>query len=300
MTMDIGLVGCGLWGSNVLRDLRSLGCRVYVADPAPAHRADALQQGAAEAVAEVDSLPAVTGVVVASPASTHAEVVEQLLPRSCPLFVEKPFTTDVTAARRLCRLGGERLFLMHVWRYHPGIEALARIAAERELGEPVGLRTFRTNWTSPRRDVDSVWTLVPHDLTIALAILGEVPPARFALAEQVNQRVVSMLGVLGEAPWLVFEASNRYGDKRREVRLHCQQGVAVLPDPSSPRLEIVRNSAEPRPAIERRVVPDEPALKRELTDFIEHLRGGPRPRCSAEEGLLIVERIAELRELAGV
>ena len=125
----LGLVGCGLWGKNILRDLRVLSAEVVVADPDPAARTAAEVQGA-RTVAALDALPEVEGVVVATPASTHAEVIDALLPRGIPIFIEKPFTLDLERARRLAAVAAERLFVMHVWRYHPGIEALRGFAQQ--------------------------------------------------------------------------------------------------------------------------------------------------------------------------
>src|SRR5689334_13040946 len=122
---SIGLAGCGAWGRNILRDLRDLGCRVIVLDPSEAARAVAIAGGAAVAVGSSDELPSwLDGLVIATPTSTHAAMIERLLSRGVPLFVEKPLTADPVAARDLARRAGGRLFVMDKWRYHPGIEAL--------------------------------------------------------------------------------------------------------------------------------------------------------------------------------
>src|SRR5262245_50179905 len=117
MTLRIGLVGCGRWGRNILRDLRSCGAEVLVATPSAADRAAALASGAASVCVDLSELPAVDGYVVATPSVTHAEVVERLLSAGRPIFVEKPMTTTAESAARLVRLGGDRLFVMHKWRY---------------------------------------------------------------------------------------------------------------------------------------------------------------------------------------
>lgn len=300
----IGLVGCGIWGRNILRDLRALGARVLVADPHRESRDRALAQGAEAAFESPDALPDVDGLVVASPATTHARVIEPLLGRGVPVFAEKPLTTDTASAERLVRRAAGRLFVMHVWRYHPGIAALAEIARSGELGPVHGLRTVRTGWTSPRVDTDSVWTLAPHDLSIAIAVLGRIPPARSAVAEVLEGRPVGLVGILGGAgdgPWCVLEVSNRYQDKRREVRLHCRDGVAVLAHGESDRVEILRMSRTgDGPAVERRAFDAEPALVRELRVFVEHLAGGPPPPTDAAEGLAVVAGVVRLRELAGI
>jgi predicted dehydrogenase len=284
----------------VLRDLVALSCEVHVADPAAAARAAALEAGAASAGAEPGALPEVAGIVVASPAATHAEVVSILLSRGVSLFVEKPLTTDAAAAARLAAAAPDRLFVMHTWRYHHGIEALAAIAASGELGRVHGLRTTRANWASPRRDVDAAWTLMPHDVSIALAVLGEIPAPRFAVAELAAGGAVGLVGVLGERPWVVIEASTRVPDKRREVRLHCEHGVALLPHGESDHVLVATGIDDMHPRVERRPIAVEPPLARELAEFVAFLEGGPAPRCSAAEGAAVVAAVAALRRLAGL
>ena len=298
----IGLVGCGLWGKLVLSHLLTLDVEVVTADIDPAARAAAAAAGVT-AVAGPSELPVVDGLIVATPAITHARIVTALLPRAVPVLVEKPFTTNTAEAERLAGDGGDRLFVGHTWRYHPGVQLLGEIARSGEIGPIVGLRSTRTNWTSPRTDVDSIWNLAPHDLTLAIEILGSIPVPRAAVAEVHEGRAVGMTALLGDEPWLVFDVSNRYRDKRREVRVHGRSGVAVMADPESGRIDITRGdlTSSPSDAInEVRTFSSESALTRELTAFLAFIDGGPPPRSSAAEGVDVVRCVARLRELAGV
>ena len=298
----IGLVGCGNWGRHVLRDLRALGCDVSVAARSDESRRRATEGGAATIVDSIEELPPVDGVVVVTPTTLHAEAVEKLLERSIPVFVEKPLTCDPASAQRLAGDAGDRVFVMDKWRYHPGVEAIAEIASNGELGDVVGLRTTRVGWGSPHGDIDAVWHLAPHDLAIAAEILGAVPAPRAAAAEYAGDAVVGMVGLLGETPWLAFEVSHRRAERRREVRLVCRRGMAVLPDSYSEHVEVIPtgDDGSSEPKTQRRPISNELPLLRELRAFLEHVDGGPPPRSSAAEGLVVVEAIAELRRLAGL
>ena len=298
----IGVVGCGLWGRFVLRDLLTLGVKVVIADIDPAARTAAGATGVT-AVADASDLPAVDGLIVATPAVTHARIVTALLPRAVPILVEKPFTTNLAEAECLASDGGDRLFVGHTWRYHPGVQLLGEIARSGEIGPIVGLHSTRTNWTSPRTDVDSIWNLAPHDLTLAIEILGSIPMPRAAVAEVHKGRAVGMTALLGDEPWLVFDISNRYRDKRREVRVHGRDGVAVMADPESGRIDITRgdSSSPPSEAIsDVREFSSQAALTRELIAFLGFIDGGPPPKSSAGEGVDVVRCVVRLRELAGL
>jgi predicted dehydrogenase len=296
----VGLVGCGAWGRHILRDLVSLGCEVPVVARSAESAERAQAGGAAGVVGSVGDLPEVDGIVVATPTATHAAVVEELLERGVPVYVEKPLTDDPDDAERLASLAPDRLFVMDKWRYHPGVEALAEIARGGELGPVVGLRTTRIGWGNPHEDVDAVWILAPHDLSIGLEILGEIPRPRDAVGDDA---AAGLVGVLGRSPWLALEVSSRSPVNRREVTLVCEGGVATLHDGYAEHVELVRgasptdaSTAEP----ELRRVSNELPLLRELRVFVEHLGGGPPPKSSAAEGALIVRTISELRTLAGL
>jgi len=280
----IGLVGCGRWGSLVRRDLEDLGASVVVVDPAV--------EGA---IGDVDELPEVDGVVVATPATTHAELVGRLLDRDVPVFCEKPFTTDVDEARALVERGGDRIHLMHVWRYHRGVERLGELARDGSLGRVLGVRTTRVGGPSPRVDTDAVWTLVPHDLTIALEVLGHVPTPRAAVADVVDGRALGLWGLCGDEQWLVVEASTRHSTKRREVRVHGDRAVAVLDADDAPAVRVERDGG-----VEDHPIAPDPSLRRELAAFLAHLGGGPPPKSDAAEGLLVVEAVQALRDRAGL
>ncbi len=181
MSTSIGLVGCGHWGKNILRDLLTLGCVVHVVARSEPSIDRATEGGAASIAGDMSGLPEVDGYVVAVPASLHAEVVTEALNYQRPVFVEKPMTTDIESAQRLA--GEQQLFVMDKWRYHPGVEALRDLTASGRFGAPSLIATTRHSRFNPHPDVDGVWTLAPHDLAIVVEILDRLPPALSAVGE---------------------------------------------------------------------------------------------------------------------
>jgi predicted dehydrogenase len=255
--------------------------------------------GATELVASIDQLTGVDGVVVATPTATHAEVVSEALALAVPVYVEKPLASDPEAAERLAEEADGRLFVMDKWRYHPGIEALAEIARGGELGRPRSLELLRLGWGHPHLDVDPIWILAPHDLSIALELLGELPAPKSASAELMNGTPTGLTGQLGDDPWVWLSCSAAAPSKRREARLVCEEGVAALSDGWADSIQVSRDPLGGQEPEHRRVSAELPLL-RELRAFVEHLDGGPPPRSSAREGAAIVRSISELRALAGI
>jgi predicted dehydrogenase len=292
---SIALVGCGRWGRNILRDLVALGCDVVVADTSGASRHHALQHGAIAVLDDARDLARISGIVVATPTTTHAAVIETLLPHGVPVFCEKPLTANGADAARLVHRAGDRLFVMDKWRYHPGVEMLRDVARSGEIGPAQGVETARHGWENPHTDVDAIWILAPHDLSIALEILGDLPPPDRADGARHDGAAVALSGVLGRSPWVKIDVSITQ-KARREVRLHCRDGVATLPDGYSDHVLIARHGGVSK----RRPVSTELPLLRELRAFVAHVGGGPPPRSRAADGALIVQRLEELRALAAL
>ena len=137
--------GCGKWGVNVLRDLTELGAEVTVLARSEA-TAERARAGGAEVVFAVEDAGEVDGVVIVTPAQHHADAIRASAPLGCPIFCEKPLVTDPSVADELNDLCGDRLFVMHKWRWHPGIERLAELAADGTVGEVRGVRSTRLDW----------------------------------------------------------------------------------------------------------------------------------------------------------
>jgi predicted dehydrogenase len=289
--LDVGLVGCGRWGSVILRDLNALGCRVHVVARSEASRERAVS--AASVVGTVAELPEVGGVVVATSTSSHAAAVGEALERRVPVFCEKPLSDDLDAAERLVAAGDGRLFTMDKWRYHPGVEEIARMVKAGELGTVQHLATVRVGWGTKHDDVDCVWVLAPHDLAIAREILGHVPAPRTVTIERLGARRVGMTATLGGPPFMTMTVSAAAAGHRREVRVIGDEAVAILDGAYANELVVGVPGTEP----EHRPIADDMPLLAELRTFVEHLEGGPPPRSSAQEGLEIVAAITALGEL---
>lgn len=301
----IGLIGCGRWGSNILRDLKTLNCEITVVVHSDRSAAAARSGGAHAIVNRLEHMPAVDGIVVAAPTVLHGSIVLEVLEsRSCPVFCEKPLTNSVLEARAIVEKGRHRVFVMDKWRYHPGIEALRNIGRSGELGPVLGLKTVRLGWGNPHRDVDSAWNLLPHDLSIAMEILGHIPKPVHSIAECDASGLMNLSVCLENPLWMMCEVSTRYPGHRRSVELRCRLGVAVLEDSYDAHIHISRSlswaeGGKPE-ALEKRPIALNMPLLAELSSFVDHLGGGPPPRSTAVEGLRVVETIAKLRTMAGL
>lgn len=296
----IGLFGYGRWGKNILRDLKSLGCNVFVVEVSDEAIASARDNGIV-AFHNNDTWPEADGYVVATTTVSHADVITSLQPLNKPIFVEKPLCTQVDRARQLLGADNQSIFVMEKWRYHGGVQALKDLARSGKLGRIQGLRTTRVQWNQPHHDVDSIWILAPHDLSIAKEILGEVPPLRTAFAEGIREPGEGLIASFGDDPWFVMEVSSLQPVTRREIRVVGERGIALLDDPLSDHIKLIpKGELSAPPEYEMIPVDTTMPLFLELKGFVEHLDGGPEPKTNLAEAVESVELITALRQHAGL
>ncbi|HEY7705197.1 MAG TPA: Gfo/Idh/MocA family oxidoreductase [Acidimicrobiia bacterium] len=293
--LAIGLVGCGTWGKHILRDLVGLGCQVEVVARSEASRSRAGSGGAHSIVGSIEELTAPDGVVVAVPTSVHAEVLDEVSELGVPIFVEKPLTNDPVVAQRF-RYRDE-LFVMDKWRYHPGVEMLRECVNDQRFGAMLGMQTIRHGLFNGHSDVDALWILAPHDLSIVLEVTGGIPEPVAAIGHIVDGES-SLLGILGGG--ISVDISSRSNIYRREVRVWFEKAVVAMADGYSDILEVRTTRAGREPLADQIPVGSRLPLEAELSAFLRHLEGGPPPRSSAAEGVLNVERVQRLRDLAQV
>lgn len=303
MTVRVGLFGCGRWGRHILRDLLSLGAEVQVTCLSEATAALARRAGAREAGSALPDPAATDAYVVATPTATHAAVLEGLVATGRPIYVEKPMTADAAAARRLANAAPSTLFVMDKWRYHPAIEAMRRLVADGSVGEVLTIKTSRWQWSSPHLDVSPLWILAPHDLSIALHVLGRIPPLRHAFATVPGRPDLGLVALLADdGAQVILDIGVAAPEHRRRCLLVGSKASLELTDAYDDRLLVRRGApGDSTAAAEVLQVGAELPLLAELRAFLAHVRGeGPPPLSSARDGAGIVERLSEIEAVLGL
>ena len=126
---------------------------------------------------EVLSSPA-PGVVIATPAETHASLALRALEAGKHVFVEKPLATTFDEASSVVQLAeklGSVLMVGHVLEYHPAIVRLLALAREGGLGDVRYVYSNRLNLGKVRREENILWSFAPHDIAVILRLIGDMP-----------------------------------------------------------------------------------------------------------------------------
>ncbi len=184
MSVRIGLIGCGQWGFNYLRAFSEIdGCRVVAAcDVKTARLRDAERrfEGLRTNSDFVNLVadPEIDALVIAAEATRHYALAKAVLEAGKHCLVEKPMTTDADQARELRDLAqaGRRILMVgHVFRYNAGINYVQRLIGSGAIGELEYVYFTRTNLGPIRSDVNVVWDLMTHDVSILLHFLNQHP-----------------------------------------------------------------------------------------------------------------------------
>ena len=180
--LRIAVVGAGYWGSKHVRTLSSNPevAQVVVIDPSPT-RVQALQR-TYPALLAFDSLtaglPAVDAVVIATPPTTHAPLALEALCAGKHVLVEKPLTTSRAEGRTLVETAAERglvAMVGHTFEHHAAVWALRDIVRGPDFGDLYFLESSRLNMGLYQHDVNVLWDLAPHDVSILNFVVGSSP-----------------------------------------------------------------------------------------------------------------------------
>ncbi len=184
--VTLAQIGCGYWGPNLLRNFTALpNAHVKYVVEANEDRRRYVRANF-PLTAPTDDLnlalsdPAVHAVLVSTPARTHFELALLALRAGKHVFVEKPLAMSVAEVDALAaEATGRGLTLMagHTFLYNPAVLALKALVDSGELGRIYYLYTQRLNLGVVRADVNALWNLAPHDVSICNFLLGASPSA---------------------------------------------------------------------------------------------------------------------------
>src|SRR5512139_139826 len=180
--LRVGVIGCGYWGSKHVRALLSLESVAKVAVIEPnAERSGAITR----TFPGVDSYPTldaalahIDAVVIATPPSTHAPLALQAIAHGKHVMVEKPLALNTAEGRAMvdaARAKGVTLMVGHTFEYHAAVWSLREYVQNGDLGDIYYLDTARLNLGLYQHDVNVVFDLAPHDISILNYVLGTQP-----------------------------------------------------------------------------------------------------------------------------
>ena len=316
----VAVVGYGYWGSKHVRVLNAMpDVAVSVVDrdverlreaAIYPHSVDATSTDLDEVLDRVDA------VLVATAPESHTEISLRALNAGKHVLVEKPLATSVLDAEKMVNAAaaaGVQLMVGHTFEYNPAVRQLRELIRSGELGRVLSIDTARLSLGLYRRDVNVIWDLAPHDISITSYLLDELPIAVSVWAQR-------NIGPLTEdVAYLRLEFPTTHAfvhvswlnpDKVRRTTVVGERRMAVFDDMSdNERIRIYDIGVDPgeidNPHLAHEMpvsyrtgdiispyVPFREPLIVQNREFIDSIRTGVPPATPGERGLDIVRVLA--------
>lgn len=320
----VGVVGYGYWGPNLVRNLAKLD------DADLAVVCDVSDRNLAKLAAAYPELPTsrdvgamlsdfdLDAVVVATSAPTHFAIAEQVIEAGKHCYVEKPLTLKSSDAEELVRLADEHgvvLQVGHLMEYHSAINWIRDRIASGDLGDVLYLYAQRLNLGKVRTEENAFWSLAPHDVSVALYLLGEAPDfvsatgaaylndgvqdtvfanLHFASGKMANIHVswldphkVRRFTIVGTKKMLVFDDM----EATEKIWIY-DRGVGAPTDAMAFGEDLTLRFGE----IVAPYVPVKEPLAAEVQHFLDCCAGGVTPRSDGRDGLRVVRVLEAVDE----
>lgn len=184
--INVAVIGCGYWGPNLIRNFSQIqestvgmACDLN-ADRLASVKASYPSIEVTQDYMEVLSSGDVEAVAIATPVSTHYDLAKDALLHDKHVLVEKPFTASSAEAEDLIELAAKRertLMVGHTFEYNPAVMKVEELLTRREIGDIYYIHSSRVNLGLHQFDINVIWDLAPHDLSMILYWLGMEPLA---------------------------------------------------------------------------------------------------------------------------
>lgn len=316
--VKFGVIGYGYWGPNVVRNIDQLeeAGVVAVCDKSPAARKKVSklypQVDVTADPTELVTSPDIDAIAVVTPVWTHYELAKAALQNGKHIFVEKPFTSNVAQAEELIDLAASKnlkIMVDHTFLFTGAVRKIKQLLDEDALGKLLYYDSTRVNLGLFQHDVNVIWDLAPHDLSIMNYVIQGDPEAIVATGQtHLNghedvafmtvyfpDKVIAHLNVNWLSPvkvrttliggekkmvvWNDLEADEKIKIYDKGVNVTNQEGVYNL-------LVNYRSGDMWAPKIEQGE-----ALHRELTYFVDCIRSDKTPMNDGIAGLRVVRML---------
>jgi predicted dehydrogenase len=327
----VGVIGCGYWGPNLVRNFNQLPIsRVKYCCDLDESRLKHMKSLYPHVVVtdrfeDLIEDPEVNAVAIATPVSAHHPIAKACLDGGKHVLVEKPLAASIAEAESLIETAQQQdrvLFSGHTFVYNAAVQKMKELVEAGELGQVYYVSSIRVNLGLFQEDINVIWDLAPHDISILNHILGcePVTVSTFAksyirpgiedvafIALQYPRGIVGHIHVswldpckirrttlVGSKQMLVYDDTSAL----EKIRVY-DKGVTIQPHYDTfGEFQLAYRFGD---IIVPKINDVEP-LKTECSHFVECIQNGSRPRSDGHAGLAVVkvvERACESAKLGG-
>jgi len=328
--IKIAQIGVGYWGPNLLRnflDIENVEVKKVIDKNPDRQNYIKKKYRTIETGSDIDEIvedKEINAVIISTPANMHYEMVKKVLLSNKNCFVEKPLALSTKEARELVKIAEDKglvLMVGHVFLFNAAVNNLKERISGGEIGKVYYIYSQRLNLGRVRSDVNALWNLAPHDVSIVLYLLDMIPVTVSAIGMSFIQKniedVVFMTLKFEDGVIAHIHVSWLDPNKKRTMTVIGSKKMIVYDDVSDNKIQIfdkgididsknqymgVFDSFGKFQLIKRAgdiIIPkidfSEP-LKNEALHFIECIREGKKPIADGESGLKVTRIIEAAME----
>ena len=306
----IAVIGCGVWGRNIVRNFYNLNVLDTVCDIDEENLKKVTEQYSGVKVTrdfnDIINNSKITGVCVVTPIHTHYKMVKAILEAGKNVYVEKPISTVAAEARDLSKLAHDKglvLMVGHLLLYHPAVNRLKMLIEEGALGKIIYAQSDRLNVNFFKNDRSVMWDLAPHDVSLISYVTGKAPlhviSAVGCSSDQNEIMDITHIGIQFE-DGMIGHISESWITPRKHVQLLVRgtKATAILDDtvPEN-KLVIYDNFVKDNSQnIKLDYLEIEP-LKLECQHFISCCATGKKARSDGDNGFMVTQILEEAEKL---
>ena len=315
--IKVVVVGSCYWVKNLVRNFNTLGAQSSICDNYP-RVLQSLQKmyDVVPTVNRYDDLLDCSGtsadaIAIATPAESHYELTKKALLAGKHVFVEKPLSLTVDEGKELVQLAEQnRLTLMvgHILHYHQAVIKLKELIESGELGKIQYLYSNRLNIGKIRAEENILWSFAPHDISVILMLLGEMPETVYAaggtyLQQQIPDTTLTTLDFPSGVRAHIF-VSWLHPFKEQKLVVVGDKKMAVFDDVTEEKLLLYPHKIEwhhripvaAKAEAELVELEMEEPLKAECQHFLDCVTERMTPRTDGREGLRVLQVLEASQE----
>jgi UDP-2-acetamido-3-amino-2,3-dideoxy-glucuronate N-acetyltransferase len=305
----VAVIGAGYWGKNLVRNFANMGALAMVCDPDSGACANAAKISpgvrTCSSFAEVLGQAEIEAVAIATPAVSHYQLAKAALAAGKDVFVEKPLALEAAEGQELVDLAarqGRILMVGHILYYHRAIQKLKELIDTGKLGQIQYVYSNRLNIGKIRKEENILWSFAPHDISILLLLMGEMPEEVSAhggnyLQSKVADTTLTTFSFSSGARGHIY-VSWLHPFKEQMLVVVGERQMAVFDDVSPDRklvlyphqIDWIDRYPVARKA-DGEVVPLEMSepLREECAHFLECVKSRQNPQTDGAEGLRVLQ-----------
>ena len=306
----IAVIGCGVWGRNIVRNFYNLNVLDIVCDLDESNLQKVREQYPGVKTTndfnDIINNPKITSVAVVTPSHTHYKVVKAMLEAGKNVYVEKPISTVAQEAKDLTELAHQKglvLMVGHLLLYHPAVNRLKMLIEEGELGDIVYAQSDRLNVNFFKNDRSVMWDLAPHDVSMMSYVTGKDPVrviAAVGCSSEQNDIMDKTHITIEFEDGMVGQISDSWITPKKHVQLLVRgtKATAILDDTVQENKLVIYDNFKKDTSqnISLDYLEIEP-LKLECQHFISCCENGKKARSDGDNGFMVTTILEQAEKI---